>query len=90
MGMNLDADTLKLLKQVIERRKIPLYDLIEERASENEQIGKVFDQIVEMAYFLAGNGLIALEVVEGDEGKETILKPTPMGESYVKNETLRK
>jgi len=43
--------------------------------------------LLDQIYWLAAIGLIALSFEDGNEGKETIIRITPLGEIYLKENT---
>ncbi|MGQ4916054.1 MAG: hypothetical protein ACP6IU_15080 [Candidatus Asgardarchaeia archaeon] len=65
------------------KKAISIYDLIEYMDIEADGLKLLLDRI----YRLAAIGLIALSFEDGNEGKETIIRITPLGEVYLKENT---
>jgi hypothetical protein len=49
-----------------------------------------YNETIRLIYLLASNNLIELKTIEGEDGSETIVKPTTLGETYCKSEAMEK
>ena len=46
---------------------------------------RVFDETLRLVYTLVSNNLIELHIAEGEDGSETIVKSTTVGETYIES-----
>jgi hypothetical protein len=87
----MEEEALKLLRTILDLKETSLYDLTEIWAR-NKSVSsqEVFDEIVRLVYTLASNNLVKLETIEGEDGLETLVKPTTFGETYLKSSIIKK
>ena len=81
----MDQKAITILKRIVDCEKISIYDLVQEYAKEREVSDReVFEEVVKFMYLLAGQELVKLDPVEGEDGAETIAKPTPLGITFLR------
>jgi hypothetical protein len=87
----MEEQALHLLKKIVNLRETSLYTLTETLAREkNVSYREIFDETVRLVYLLASNNLVKLEAVEGEDGSETMVKATTLGETYLKSKVAEK
>jgi hypothetical protein len=87
----MEEEAIKLLKQILSLKETSLYTFVEMQAR-NKKIKSedAYSETVRLIYLLASNNLIELQTTEGEDGSETIVKPTTLGETYCKSEAIEK
>jgi hypothetical protein len=87
----MEEEAIRLLKQIISSKEISLYTLVEIQAR-NKKIKSedAYSETIRLIYLLASNNLIELKTTEGEDGSETIVRPTTFGETYCKSEAMEK
>jgi len=87
----MEEQALQLLKKIVDLRETSLYTLAEILAREkNATYQEIFNETVRLVYLLASKNLVKLEAVEGEDGSETVVKSTTLGETYLKSKVAEK
>lgn len=87
----MEKQELSLLRKIVNLKEISLYDLVEMLAREKKvSAQEIFDETMRLVYVLASKNLIKLQVMEGEDGSETIVRSTSLGETYLKSEAVEK
>ena len=81
----MEQDAIQLLKKLDdETGEISIYTLVDSELRErNTDLQAAFDKVVRSVYALASRGLVALSVRPGEDGNETYVKATPIGEAFL-------
>lgn len=80
----MEDEAVQLLKKVVSLKEVSLYELAELWARVKKvKSQEIFDDMIRLVYTLVSNNLAELGTIEGEDGTETIVKPTTVGENYV-------
>lgn len=87
----MEEDAVKLLRKIVDSKETSIYSLAQMWATHKKvRSEEVFDETVRIVYTLASQTLVELETTEGEDGTETVVKPTPFGETYIKSAKAKK
>ena len=79
----LDSQALQLLELIVGQEGVSFYELLRQYAAQDRQREEdILEVFTKAAYALAGRGLVSFKVIDGDDGKETLVSPTDLGKNY--------